>query len=62
MTRPIVVIGAPSSIGIKPYPDGTQRRLDLAADPQLDADGASGTRLAQLLTRVLRNATTRLVS
>src|SRR5688500_9682850 len=30
MNRPIVIIGAPTSIGIKPYADGTQRRLDLA--------------------------------
>ncbi len=30
MNRPIVIVGAPSSIGIKPYADGTQRRLDLA--------------------------------
>jgi arginase len=28
--RPITIIGAPSSIGIKPYADGTVRRLDLA--------------------------------
>ena len=30
MNRPIVIVGAPSSIGIRPYDDGTQRRLDLA--------------------------------
>lgn len=30
MNRPIAIVGAPSSIGIKPYDDGTQRRLDLA--------------------------------
>ena len=30
MPRPISIIGAPSSIGIKPYDDGTMRRLDLA--------------------------------
>ena len=28
--REIAIIGAPSSIGIKPYDDGTMRRLDLA--------------------------------
>jgi arginase len=28
--RPIALIGAPSSIGIRPYDDGTARRLDLA--------------------------------
>lgn len=32
MTAPIVIIGAPSSIGIKPYDDGRTRRLDLAPD------------------------------
>jgi arginase len=30
MTRPIAIVGAPSSIGIRPYDDGTPRRLDLA--------------------------------
>src|SRR5262245_37030630 len=30
MKRPIVVVGAPSSIGIRPYDDGQQRRLDQA--------------------------------
>jgi arginase len=30
MPRTIAIIGAPSSIGIKPYDDGTMRRLDLA--------------------------------
>jgi arginase len=30
MIRPISIIGAPSSIGIRPYDDGTPRRLDLA--------------------------------
>lgn len=30
MNRPIVIVGAPSSIGIRPYEDGTARRLDLA--------------------------------
>src|SRR5687767_5565375 len=30
MSRTITIIGAPSSIGIKPYDDGTMRRLDLA--------------------------------
>src|SRR5688572_15926447 len=30
MPRAISIIGAPSSIGIKPYDDGTMRRLDLA--------------------------------
>jgi arginase len=30
MHRPIAIIGAPSSIGIRPYDDGTARRLDLA--------------------------------
>jgi arginase len=30
MSRPIAIVGAPSSIGIRPYDDGTARRLDLA--------------------------------
>ncbi|HJU68269.1 MAG TPA: arginase family protein [Gemmatimonadaceae bacterium] len=30
MRRPIALIGAPSSIGIRPYDDGAARRLDLA--------------------------------
>ena len=30
MSRTITIVGAPSSIGIKPYDDGTMRRLDLA--------------------------------
>lgn len=30
MHRPIAIVGAPSSIGIRPYDDGTARRLDLA--------------------------------
>ena len=30
MPRTIAIVGAPSSIGIKPYDDGTMRRLDLA--------------------------------
>lgn len=30
MPRPITIVGAPSSIGIRPYDDGTPRRLDLA--------------------------------
>jgi arginase len=30
MTRPIAIVGAPSSIGIRPYDDGSMRRLDLA--------------------------------
>ena len=30
MGRPIAIVGAPSSIGIRPYDDGTARRLDLA--------------------------------
>lgn len=30
MPRPIALVGAPSSIGIRPYDDGTPRRLDLA--------------------------------
>lgn len=30
MNRPLTVIGAPSSIGIRPYDDGRARRLDLA--------------------------------
>jgi arginase len=30
MRRPILILGAPSSIGIRPYDDGTPRRLDLA--------------------------------
>lgn len=30
MNRPLNVVGAPSSIGIRPYDDGRPRRLDLA--------------------------------
>lgn len=30
MARPMAIVGAPSSIGIRPYDDGTPRRLDLA--------------------------------
>lgn len=30
MNRPIAIVGAPSSIGIRPYDDGSVRRLDLA--------------------------------
>lgn len=30
MNRPIAIVGAPSSIGIRPYDDGGVRRLDLA--------------------------------
>lgn len=30
MTRRLAIVGAPSSIGIRPYDDGTPRRLDLA--------------------------------
>ena len=30
MIRPIAIVGAPSSIGIRPYDDGGIRRLDLA--------------------------------
>jgi arginase len=30
MIRPIALVGAPSSIGIRPYDDGNARRLDLA--------------------------------
>ena len=30
MSRPIAIVGAPSSIGIRPYDDGGPRRLDLA--------------------------------
>lgn len=30
MDRPIAIVGAPSSIGIRPYDDGGTRRLDLA--------------------------------
>ncbi len=32
MNRPITIVGAPSSIGIRPYDDGGPRRLDLAPD------------------------------
>lgn len=32
MTRPIVVLGAASSIGIRPYDDGSSRRLDAAPE------------------------------
>lgn len=37
MNRPIVLVGAPSSIGIRPYDDGTMRRLDLAPAALRDA-------------------------
>ncbi|MBA2565489.1 MAG: hypothetical protein H0V09_08730 [Gemmatimonadetes bacterium] len=30
MNRPITIVGAPSSIGIRPYDEGGMRRLDLA--------------------------------
>jgi hypothetical protein len=30
VNRPIAIVGAPSSIGIRPYDDGSVRRLDLA--------------------------------
>lgn len=30
MHRPIALVGAPSSVGIRPYDDGTPRRVDLA--------------------------------
>lgn len=30
MNRPVAIVGAPSSIGIRPYDDGRPRRLDLA--------------------------------
>jgi hypothetical protein len=30
MIRPIAIVGAPSSIGIRPYDEGGMRRLDLA--------------------------------
>jgi hypothetical protein len=30
MNRPIAIVGAPSSIGIRPYDSGEQRRVDRA--------------------------------
>lgn len=36
MTRPIGIVGAPSSIGIRPYDDGSMRRLDLAPNALRD--------------------------
>lgn len=41
MTRPIAIVGAPSSIGIRPYDDGSIRRLDLAPGA-LRAQGLAG--------------------
>jgi hypothetical protein len=49
MPRPITIVGAPSTIGIRPYDDGTPRRLD----PALDPDRSSAARLTSLLQRVL---------
>jgi arginase len=37
MPRPVCILGAPSSIGIKTYDDGTMRRLDLAPAALRDA-------------------------
>src|SRR5687767_50256 len=44
MERPITLVGAPSSIGIRPYDDGTARRLDLA--PNALREQGLGERLA----------------
>lgn len=41
MTRPITIIGAPSSIGIRPYDEGGARRLDLAPGVLREQDLAS---------------------
>ena len=43
MNRPIAVVGAPSSIGIRPYDEGGMRRLDLA--PGVLRDKGITTRL-----------------
>lgn len=44
MDRPIAIVGAPSSIGIRPYDEGGVRRLDLA--PAVLRDQGIETRLA----------------
>jgi arginase len=43
MIRPIAIVGAPSSIGIRPYDDGSIRRLDLA--PAVLREQGLGARL-----------------
>ena len=50
--REIAVLGAPSSIGIRPYDDErSARRLDLA--PAVMRDRACASRLVAILGRVL---------
>ena len=44
MNRPVAIVGAPSSIGIRPYDDGRARRLDLAPRALLVKSSASGVR------------------
>lgn len=44
MRRRIAIVGAPSSIGIRPYDDGTPRRLDLA--PRVLREQGLGPRIA----------------
>lgn len=44
MRRRIAMVGAPSSIGIRPYDDGTARRLDLA--PRVLREQGLGRRIA----------------
>lgn len=41
MNRPIAIVGAPSSIGIRPYDDGSPRRLDLAPGALREQDLAA---------------------
>ena len=65
MTRPISIVGAPSSIGIRPYDTGEARHLDLAPGTlrqlkiverlgatDLDQDRACGERLVRLLEKL----------
>ena len=54
MIRPIAIIGAPSSIGIRPYDDGGVRSLD-RAPAVLRAQGVDA-RLVVLLEQVLGNS------
>lgn len=44
MNRPFAIVGAPSSIGIRPYDEGGIRRLDLA--PGVLREQGLGARLA----------------
>lgn len=51
MQRTVAVVGAPSSIGIRPYDDG---RLELTIyDPRLDPDSRGALRLGALLERII---------